>query len=308
MELRQMIDKISANRTYLDTGAGKLARLWKSTPELVKSAKNIVRQSVPKTTGPKILIIDIETAPMRAYVWKRWKENISLPQTISEWFMLSWSAKWLYSSEVISEVLTPEEVRVESDLRITKSLWLLLDKADIVVAHNGDKFDIPKINSRFIVNGLTPTSNYTQIDTLKVAQRSFGFSSNKLDALAGYFGFDHKIETNFQLWKSCMEGDREALNYMRIYNEQDVKLLEEVYIKMRPWIKPHPNVSLYNDVNTKQCCTCGSKDVELLEGKYYYTSVGAYRVYKCKCGAHSRGRKSVIEKSKNVNTLTSTAK
>jgi hypothetical protein len=26
----------------------------------------------------KILLLDIETAPMKAYVWKRWKENISL--------------------------------------------------------------------------------------------------------------------------------------------------------------------------------------------------------------------------------------
>lgn len=52
---------------------------------------------------------------MRAFVWKRWKENISLGQTISEWFMLCWSAKWLYSTEVYGESITPEDVLKEDD-------------------------------------------------------------------------------------------------------------------------------------------------------------------------------------------------
>ena len=147
--------------------------------------------------------------------------------------------------EVYSNVLTPQEILNEDDGRIVKNLWKLLDEADIVIAHNGKKFDIPKINARFILNECPPPSFYKQIDTKEVAAKQFGFSSNKLDALAGYFGFKVKLDTDFSLWERCMRGDDEALQYMEIYNRHDVELLEEVYIRLRPWIKAHPNVALY---------------------------------------------------------------
>lgn len=76
-----------------------------------------------------------------------------------------------------------------------------------MIAHNGKKFDIPKINTRFIINGLNPPSPYKQIDTLEVARKQFGFSSNSLDALATFFGFDNKDPHDFILWKSCLNGD-----------------------------------------------------------------------------------------------------
>ena len=113
--------------------------------------------------------------------------------------MLSWSAKWLDSNETFSAVLTPEEALHEDDTRIVKDLWILLDEADVVIAHNGKKFDVPKCNARFIVAGLAPPSFYKQIDTLDIAKKQFGFSSNKLDALAGYFGFKTKLDTSFEL-------------------------------------------------------------------------------------------------------------
>ena len=97
--------------------------------------------------------------------------------------MLSWAASWLGSGEVMSARLYSEEVLDECDFRIVKQLWNLLNEADIVVAHNGNAFDIPKIRARFALNGLPPTSFYQQIDTKITAAKEFGFSSNKLDAL-----------------------------------------------------------------------------------------------------------------------------
>jgi len=238
---------------------------------------------------------------MRAFVWKRWKENISLDQTISEWFCLAWSAKWLYSGEVMGEVLTPEEVKEEDDCRIMADLYDLVSKADIIIAHNGDKFDIPKINARFIINGFPPYKSVFSIDTLRIAKKQFGFSSNKLDALAGYFGIEHKMDTDFELWANCMKGDEEALSYMLEYNKKDVTILEEVYLKLRPWIKGHPNLNtIYCDMEEINCCNCGSGNLEELIGEYYHTSVGKYQLYRCKdCGALVRGRKAV-NRIKNI--------
>jgi hypothetical protein len=313
MELEQIVEKFLKNPKQLGNGAKYLSDLWKCDIEKVYLARKIVRArpkvvvKEPKKNIGKILIVDIETAPMRAFVWSRWKQNIGLNQTISESFLISWSAKWLYDTETMSDVLTPREAILEDDKRICSSIHELLNEADVVIAHNGQSFDIPKMNSRFIINGLPPTLPYTQIDTLLVARKRFSFSSNKLDALAGYFGIDCKIDTNFELWKGCLDGDIESLKYMETYNKKDVEILEETYIRLKPWILNHPNVSLYNDLQEKQCTSCGSIHVEEID-KLYYTSVGAYRMYRCKCGAISRGRKTILPKSKNINTLTSIGK
>ena len=300
MDIKRLVELMQKKPYLLKMGKGLLARRYNTTESIVVRAKELSREKkVVKL--PRVLILDIETAPMRAFVWKRWKENISLDQTISEWFMLCWSAKWLYSTEVYGEVSTPEDVLKEDDSVIVGKLWELVNQADIVVTHNGDKFDLPRINSRFIVNGLPPTKPYFSVDTCKVSQKQFGFSSNKLNALAGYFGFDYKLETSFELWKQCLDGDAKALAYMLKYNKRDVTLLEEVYLKLRPWIKAHPNLNNFCDQELPVCSICGSEKLEEVEGEYYYTTTGKYKLYRCKdCGALTRGRKSISNNVKLV--------
>lgn len=286
-------------------GSGKISKRYNVSVEDVMNARNIIHKEKNQKREVRILIFDIETSPMKAFVWRRWKQNIYLEQTISEWFMISWAAKWLGSQEVLSECLTPEEILEESDDRITKQLWSLMDQADIVIAHNGKRFDVPKMNSRFILAGLPPTSPYIQIDTKEVAAKQFGFSSNKLDALAGYFNIEHKDDTDFDLWKRCIAGDQEALDYMETYNRKDVLILEQVYLKLRPWIKNHPNIGLYLEEDNMVCPTCGSNHL-VEDNTFHYTSVNKYKVMRCvDCGAISRLRTTSYPKDKKKNLITS---
>jgi DNA polymerase elongation subunit (family B) len=304
MVLEQVIKKFQDMPHYLRCGAGKLSKRWKCSKDVIYQARAIVRNKTVKKTYPKILVFDLETSPLKAYVWSRWQQNVYPDQMLSEWFLLTWSAKWLYSADVMSDKLTSKEVLAEDDERIVKTLWKLIDEADIVIAHNGDRFDVPRLNSRFIVNGLPPASSYKTIDTKKVSARQFGFSSNKLSELAKYFGFDGKLDTDFELWAKCMAGDQEALDYMQEYNDQDVILLEEVYLKLRPYIKSHPNVGIYIEKDIPVCSACGSENIKF-NNKYYYTHTGKYPIYRCKCGAESRGRKSLLDKPIKQNLLVS---
>lgn len=260
--------------------------------------KDIFELKTSKNKQPKILIFDIETSPMRAYVWGRWKQNVHLEQTISEWFALSWSAKWLNNPNIMSDVLTPAEVLIENDGRIVKSLWKLFNEADIVIAHNGQRFDVPRMNSRFIVHGLNPPNPYRQIDTLTTARKEFGFLSNKLDALAGYFGIEHKSETNFNLWVRCLNGEQEALSYMEEYNIKDILILEAVYLCLRPWMKNHPNLGLYAENEEETCPHCGSTNVAET-GTFSYTNVSKFSNVRClDCGGVARRRTSDYPKEK----------
>lgn len=241
---------------------------------------------------PKILIFDIETAPMQAYVWRRYKENISLEQTISESFMLCWSAKWLYDEKVLGDCLTPEEAVLEDDLRIVTSLYNLIMEADVIVAYNGRNFDIPYMNQRFLVYGFPPYVPTHIIDPYETAKTVFRFSSNKMDAIATELGLQNKIKTDFSLWKGCMTGDQESLENMLKYNKQDVVVLEEIYCRMMPWIKNHPNISNYFD-NKNVCVKCGSEDIIKLK-RYFYTPSGRYELFRCmRCGSIFRGKKNL---------------
>lgn len=295
MNIEEVVNKFIERPERMSMGAGKLSKRYKCSKEDIFQARNIARNHLSKgklhPKFPKILIFDIETSPLMAYIWQTqvWKASVSHDKIMSEWFMITWSAKWLFDDKVMSAALTPKEVKHEDDSRIIKELWNLLDEADIVIAHNGSKFDVPNMNARFIVHNMKPTSPYQTIDTVMVARKQFGFTHNNLDALARIFGFDPKLKTDFDLWKKCLEGDQGSLTKMREYNEQDVLLLEEVYLKLRPWIKSHPNVAIYLEQDHPVCPNCGGEDLK--PKGYYYTPSGRYKTHQCQdCGGVARER------------------
>jgi uncharacterized protein YprB with RNaseH-like and TPR domain len=151
-------------------------------------------------TTAKVLILDIETAPISAYVWGIWQQNVGTHQIQSDWFCLTWAAKWLFEDKVYSGKLKPKEATNQNDKRIIEGIWALVNEADIVIAHNGQKFDMPRLNSRFILNGLQPPLPYQIIDTLLHIRRQFGFTSNKLDYVNKLLNLERKKETSFELW------------------------------------------------------------------------------------------------------------
>lgn len=222
---------------------------------------------------PHILFLDIETLPAKAWVWERYETNVI--EIIEEWRILSFSAKWKNGEHVTL-------IDHRTDKSLVKILWKILDKADIVVAQNGDKFDIKKINSRFLFYGLTPPSPYRTVDTLKVSRRKFGLLSNKLDDIGEYTGLGRKIKTDKELWLKCAVGDKKALRDMAKYNAQDVLLLERVYTRYLPWIDGHPNLGMWKDKTVCPKCASGN----LISQGFRKTQTSKYRQFSCKdCGA-----------------------
>lgn len=243
-----------------------------------------------ETKQPKVLLIDIETTPMQVHCWGTWKQRIGHEQVINDWFMLSYSAKWLFDSRVQGSVLTSEEAINKDDSRITKELWKLFEQADVLIGHNISGFDLPKAQTRFLINKLPPPSPFRIIDTLTVARQNFRFASNKLDYIGQLLLNDKKIHTEYQLWLRCLEGDDKSLKEMLTYNKKDVLLLEEAYVFLRPYIKGHPNMAIYQESIEPSCPTCGSSDID--ECGHYSTSVNRYLAFRCKsCGAICRSRK-----------------
>jgi len=245
----------------------------------------------------RILILDIETSPNIAYVWGAWKQNIRGQAWLKKWEIMSFAAKWLGEDDIIYR-----ENRYGDERDLLECLFKLLDEADFVVAHNGQKFDLPRIAGRGITHGFSPPSPYRILDTLLVARREFGFVSNTLADLCKELGLTlkggHKKFPGFELWVECLKGNPEAWKEMRDYNILDIVTLEELYLRLRPWFRNHPNVNRPDpEDDTVRCAKCGSHHIKYRG--YYWTAAGlCYRRFRCSdCGGWGRLRNSEKDRS-----------
>ena len=253
---------------------------------------------------PKILLFDVETSFYHFVGWGTYKQFIQHYQITKHQYIISWAAKWLYDDTVQSDVVTPEESKNRDDGRILKSIWKLLDEADIVIGHNGDRFDLRKLRWRFLSKDMQPPSPFRVIDTLKVARREFFAPSYKQDFLTKYFKLKNKLPTEFQLWIDCEEGIPERLKEMVEYNRHDVIGLEQVYLKLRPYIHNHPNLGVLMDKDV--CPNCGADDIIETDAEYI-TSANKFPVYRCNsCKTpYIRHKKNSNEDGTNIRSVAS---
>jgi len=299
------IEKIASH--YFINGIENTSRYFKIKENTVRRIVRLFNERNRTDSIPNILLFDIETLPMQVRVWGLYKQRIPIDNIVKDWIVLSWAAKWLCDSKIETDILTPEECLDRDDERIIKGIWKLIDKADIVIAHNGKRFDIRKLNSRFIMHGLPKPSPYQVIDTLEHSRKNFAFSSHKLDWLGQLVRNEGKIDTDYELWKRCEAGEPEALVEMLKYNIEDVYLLEEVYLWMRGWMNSHPNMNMYVETNDAVCPNCGHGNLDY--NGYYYTPAGKYQAFRCRyCGAIGRQRSTVYGKIKNAESLRSIAR
>lgn len=250
----------------------------------------------------RVLIIDIETAPMLGYVWSLWDNNVALNQLKSDWYILSFSAKWLYDDAKNTIYYDQRHAKnIEDDSKLLQKLWKLLDEADVIITQNGVRFDIPKINARFVQHGFHPPSSYRHIDTQQIAKRVFGFTSNKLEYMTDklcttYKKQKHSKFSGFDLWKQCLAGNTEAWEEMRVYNEYDVLSLEELYTVLAPWY-PRINFNVFRQDLHTECNACGCS--EFKSHGFKYTNTGKFRRYICEnCGAEVSDKENMLTKEK----------
>lgn len=287
-------DEPSSKRTRASV-QNELALMFRVTERSIRNwARELNVSSQSNVSPAKILLFDIETAPMEVRSFQKWGVNIGDNMIMKDWYMICWSAKWLFEDKVFSMCQTPAEARERDDKRITQGLWNMLDEADIVVAHNLNKFDKKRANTLFLKHGLSLPSPYHGIDTLLHARKTLAITSNRLDYIAkNFFGVEGKIRTETDLWNRAVDAEPKALKAMTEYCDQDVRVLEEVYLRLRPFIKPHPNVGLHISSDVQVCATCGGDNLDW--GHEYHTTVNTYEAYQCNdCKSWGRSRKGAL--------------
>lgn len=239
----------------------------------------------------RILFVDIETAPHRAYIWGLWQQNVGPDWVEAAGYVLCYTAKWLGGPVMFDSI-----PKSGADGMI-QSIHSLLDEADIVVHYNGSKFDIPILQMEFAQRGMTPPAPYHQLDLLKEVRRNFRFPSNKLDYVTRRLGQKGKVQhRGVSLWLDCMAGKPEAWVEMERYNRRDVTELERLYRKLLPWLR-HPNVAM---IEHRKCCpNCGAKRLE--KRGEAVSATGRYQRYQCRsCGKWSREARSYLTRDESA--------
>lgn len=228
----------------------------------------------------KILHLDIECSPAEVYAWQLFKTTIPVQQIITPARILCFSAKWHGQKKMLTY---SEWEHGRQDM--LQALYDLLDEAEVIVTYNGKRFDIPWIKGELIVEGFLPPSPFKQIDLYQVIKANSRFLSNKLGYVSDRLLGDTKLtHTGFQLWKDVLAGDKKAQKLMAKYCEQDVKLLDPLYEKLRPWVYQHPNLAIESGDHT--CPKCSS--VNLVRRGYTYTQASKFQRYRCSdCGGWS---------------------
>ena len=180
-------------------------------------------------------------------------------------YILSFAVRWAHEKRTKVYTLPDYplyKIDPHNDRSLCDDLFKVLDEADIIIAHNGDNFDLKKIHSRLAAHNLKPPAPYRTIDTLKISRRVFKWDSNKLDNLGRYLGVGRKLpHTGADLWRGCVNGDPKSWALMARYNRQDVDLLMAVFDRIKMWAPNLPDLRVYTGAKVG-CPTCLSTNVQ----------------------------------------------
>ena len=254
----------------------------------------------PNEKGPKILFIDIETSSLSLAGWRLFDQNFSLNQIERDWFLLSFCAKWAGSDELFY-MDKRNAGDMYDDKEILKSVWTLMNEAQYIVGQNSKRFDVKKLNAKFIEYGFPPPSPYRQIDTLEQSKRSFAFTSHKLEYLTEllctkYKKSSHGKFAGYELWRQCLLGNVEAFEEIEEYNKLDVLSLQELYEKLCVWDSKLPNFSVHNEEVEDQS--------DWVEDGFVFSNSAKYQCYRSvKTGQFRRGKTNLLSKEKRQSLL-----
>lgn len=250
----------------------------------------------------KIILFDVETSLMKfeitGFGLGSVPDYLSHKSIVQDWSIICACWRELGKKTIYSASVSDNPSRMTKDpyddLDVVKRLHKMFKSADILIAHNCDGFDVKKCNARFIYHGLPPVPPIRTIDTLKEARKIAKFTSNRLDYLGQMLGVGGKLETENGLWEKARMADIAATRRMVKYCKRDVDLLEKVYLKLRPYMKSHPNMASDDTMN---CPKCNSSNRVKVNNRVTASGIRR-RQYQCKdCGGYYTERMRLKEKS-----------
>ena len=245
----------------------------------------------------KIMYLDIETTPNLEGTWDLYMDHRPYQALLKEKSILSVAWKWEGEKDcqVVSVLDSKRRFKKDpwDDFIVCKRLRQHMIDADIIIAHNGDKFDIRFINARLAANNMRPLPQLCTLDTYREAKRALNLNCYRLDYLGWKLLGRRKIKMDMDNWIniinpwSPVELRTKWMEDMITYNINDVHLLQEIYKYLDLHFNCMPPILSVTAADGLCCPQAGCGSTNYREQGYYTPKNGtrAYKRYECKdCG------------------------
>lgn len=178
-----------------------------------------------------------------------------------------------------------------NDYHVVEAAKRVLEQAGAWCTWYGSRFDVPFVQTRLLKHGLTPLpSPFPHIDGWRIARDKLKLSSNRLASVSDFLGLEDKTPLNGEIWNNASAGDPKAIKYVVEHCRQDVVVLEQAYLKLRPLITSHPVLRKLDTDSQNPCAVCGEENTKIKRGKRVAVNK-VYQQYQCRgCGHWSSTR------------------
>lgn len=253
--------------------------------------------NIQEIKKPRIVSFDLEVAPALGWFYPpTWETGILKTEQRQRLMSFAWQV--VGEKKITAMNLSHTDtykVDPHNDKLLAIELHKVLTDADILLGQNSDNFDIKMANYFFIMNDLEPVPPHKTIDTKKIAKRYFRFANNTLDNLGEELGFGGKTKITYKdLWYDAfILGDKKSWKLMDIYCKNDVDKTTKIYLKMRGFMRSHPNLARLSG-EFDSCPGCGGFNYRVRA--YRFTTMSRYHQYSCNdCQIFFSDRKAISE-------------
>lgn len=213
---------------------------------------------------PKILFYDIETTPIRAYVWRLGKQvvrhgQLSVDHYITNIICITYC--WNDGKKAKALVFDYE---TQNCKKVVQDFDELCKKADVIIGKNNMKFDNKQITTQRLLHDLPGMPDWLEkMDDLERHMRKhFALPSYGLDYFSDILGLGGKINMCMQDWINIVEKNehgKASLKKMVEYGKKDIEDTRAIWNHCVKHFKPRYNHATHSEDHV--CTNCGSNNI-----------------------------------------------
>jgi len=217
-----------------------------------------------KNKKPRVLFYDIETTPLKAYIWRLGQQIVrhgQLDKKCNMYKIICITYCWNDGKKAKALVWDGKDSGP-----IVKEFDKIIKQADLTIGKNSDRFDVKHINTQRMLSqdyGMPEWAQNTD-DLEKQIRRHFALPSYSLDYLSELLGLGGKNKMEFSDWVDILEPRtkatyNKALKKMVTYGKKDVEDTRDIWYQLEKHFTPRFNMSTF--LKDFCCTTCGSKNI-----------------------------------------------
>jgi hypothetical protein len=232
---------------------------------------------------PKVLVYDLETTPVLAWVWSCGEQVVrhgQLQEPHNQTKIICITYRWLHEKKAKALVF---DLKTLSDKAILIEFSKLAREADVIIGKNNARFDDKHVNFRLFQNDLPPIPDLANKsdDLEKWMRRTFNMQSYALDYFAKLRTGEGKIKMEMGDWLDIVvRKDKKALDKMVKYGKKDADDTAELILQVKPYVTPKHSMASFHG---KPCCiNCGSTNL-IKDGTRFLSGIKKQRFF---CNDH----------------------